>query len=213
MSNCIYILFSRQNTKIGRFIRLFLRNTRYSHVSVSLDPELRTVYSFARSRFDSPFSGGFVREYPSRFLISDRDINVKICKVELTEKEYIDAKSRLQYCLNHQDEMLYNLYDALLTPLNRRFRLKNAYTCVGFAAYILGVYDQIPNIHALEDLCKDSIVYEGSLKALIEQFRITAPNDGYFNHQGLYAAAKDFVKLNKRLLVRYRKHSIKKAAK
>lgn len=37
MQRCMYVLFSRQNTKIGRFIRVFLRSSRYSHVALSLD--------------------------------------------------------------------------------------------------------------------------------------------------------------------------------
>lgn len=64
MQRSMYVLFSRQNTKIGCFIRVFLRNSRYSHVALSLDEKLYTVYSFSRKRHDSPFSGGFVREYP-----------------------------------------------------------------------------------------------------------------------------------------------------
>lgn len=46
MQRCMYVLFSRQNTKIGCFIRVFLRNSRYSHVALSLDEKLYTVYSF-----------------------------------------------------------------------------------------------------------------------------------------------------------------------
>ena len=40
MQRCMYVLFSRQNTKIGCFIRVFLRNSRYSHVALSLDEKL-----------------------------------------------------------------------------------------------------------------------------------------------------------------------------
>ena len=68
MQRCMYVLFSRQNTKIGCFIRVFLRNSRYSHVALSLDEKLYTVYSFSRKRHDSPFSGGFIRTRPASSL-------------------------------------------------------------------------------------------------------------------------------------------------
>ena len=59
-ARCIYIMLSRTNTGIGRIIRLFLRTSRYNHVSAALDGRLFLLYSFSRARKDSPFSGGFV---------------------------------------------------------------------------------------------------------------------------------------------------------
>ena len=82
---CLYVLFSRQNTKIGRFIRVFLRNSRYSHVTVALDDLLYAMYSFSRKRHDSPFSGCFMREYPSHFFVGGRDLQAKLCRVELDD--------------------------------------------------------------------------------------------------------------------------------
>lgn len=64
MQRCMYVLFSRQNTKIGCFIRVFLRNSRYSHVALSLDEKLYTVYSFSRKRHDSPFRAALCANIP-----------------------------------------------------------------------------------------------------------------------------------------------------
>ena len=95
MQRCMYVLFSRQNTKIGCFIRVFLRNSRYSHVALSLDEKLYTVYSFSRKRHDSPFSGGFMREYPVHYIINAMDVPIKLCRVDMTEEEYAAARARL----------------------------------------------------------------------------------------------------------------------
>ncbi len=52
MQRCMYVLFSRQNTKIGCFIRVFLRNSRYSHVALSLDEKLYGILLFTqKARF------------------------------------------------------------------------------------------------------------------------------------------------------------------
>lgn len=202
--NCLYILFSRQNTKIGRFIRLFLRNSRYSHVSVSMDGKLYHVYSFSRRRLDSPFSSGFVREYPQHFLLGGRDLNVKLCRVPLTPEEYQRVLSKLEYCMRNEGRMLYNLYDALLLPFGHRVRMQDAYTCVGFAAYLLNMED-VTDIGDLEKRLEDATVYDGSLMELIERCRPAMPEpDDYFVRRGLRAAAADLHMLNKRLRQRRR---------
>ncbi len=50
MQRCMYVLFSRQNTKIGRFIRVFLRSSRYSHVALSLDEKLIRCVRFFKEK-------------------------------------------------------------------------------------------------------------------------------------------------------------------
>ena len=101
MQRCMYVLFSRQNTKIGCFIRVFLRNSRYSHVALSLDEKLYTVYSFSRKRHDSPFSGGFMREYPVHYIINAMDVPIKLCRVDMTEEEYCQESHSLQIVQSH----------------------------------------------------------------------------------------------------------------
>lgn len=202
---CLYILFSRQNTKIGRFIRLFLRNSRYSHVAVSLDGKLYTMYSFSRTRHDSPFSGTFVREYPNHYFIGDRDLNVKLCRVGLTQEAYDEAMKKLAHCLTHKSRMLYNLFDALVLPFGRRVRMRDAYTCVDFAAYLLGIDAENANIGSLEARLEDCCVYEGSLRELIAMNGVTPPfDDDYYVRRGLAAAARDLFVLQKKLRRRMR---------
>ncbi len=203
--NCLYILFSRQNTKIGRVIRVFLRNSRYTHVSVAMDSGLYAMYSFSRRRLDSPFSSGFVREYPRHFFLGGKDLDVKLCRVPFTAEEYRRAIGRLEHCKTHESRMLYNLYDALLLPLGRRARMPDAFTCVGFAAYLTGM-DEVRDIGDLEARLKDCTVYEGSLRALVDRFDPPLPeNDDYYERRGLIAAARDFFTLNAKLRRRRRR--------
>lgn len=119
MQRCMYVLFSRQNTKIGCFIRVFLRNSRYSHVALSLDEKLYTVYSFSRKRHDSPFSGGFMREYPVHYIINAMDVPIKLCRVDMTEEEYAAARARLNDAIERSESMIYNLFDAAALPFGK----------------------------------------------------------------------------------------------
>jgi len=199
-NKCLYVLFSRQNTKIGRFIRLFLRNSRYSHVTVALDGSLYAMYSFSRKRHDSPFSGCFMREYPSHFFIGGRDLQVKLCRVELDDEAYARVMQRIEHCRTHSSRMLYNLYDAFALPFKRRVRLRDAYTCVDFAAFLLGMDADVNSIGALEQRLNRSCVYEGSLKEYIDVTgAITPEGDDYFIRRGLVAATRDLVVLQTKL--------------
>ena len=47
MDNAVYIVFSATPTGTGRLIRKATRN-QYNHVSLSLNRDIRKMYSFAR---------------------------------------------------------------------------------------------------------------------------------------------------------------------
>ena len=194
----LYVLFSRQNTKIGRFIRIFLRNSRYSHVTVALDGSLYAMYSFSRRRHDSPFSGCFMREYPSHFFVGGRDLTVKLCRVELDEEAFSRVMDRIEHCRTHSSRMLYNLYDAFALPFKRRVRLRDAYTCIDFAAFLLDT--DVNNIGALEQKLNPHCVYEGSLMDYIQATGAFTPeDDDYFTPCGRVAAARDLIALQTKL--------------
>lgn len=193
----LYIVLSRTNTGIGRLIRLFLRGSRYNHVSAALDGRLYLLYSFSRTRKDSPFSGGFVQEYPSRYLAMGKNVDVKVFRVPLPEAEYRVALDKLSYCRAHQEEMLYNLFDALLLPFHRRYPLADAYTCLAFSAYLLGMED-LGSIGALEERLAPHLMYEGGLRAVIpydKTIAAEAEEHAYFERCGRVAAIRDFFAL------------------
>lgn len=202
MQRCMYVLFSRQNTKIGCFIRVFLRSSRYSHVALSLDEKLYTVYSFSRKRHDSPFSGGFVREYPVDYIINAMDVPIKLCRVDMTEEEYAAARARLNDSIERSERLIYNLFDAMALPFGKRYRLKDAYTCVSFASYVLGM-DDVKDIGDLENRLSRNTVFDGGLNELIAKHGLTPPEgDRYYERRGLIAAARDLCTLVKRLMLR-----------
>ena len=64
MQRCMYVLFSRQNTKIGCFIRVFLRNSRYSHVALSLDENFIRYTPFHAKGTIRPFRAALCANTP-----------------------------------------------------------------------------------------------------------------------------------------------------
>lgn len=203
-ARCIYIVLSRTNTGIGRLVRLFLRGSRYNHVSAALDGRLFPLYSFSRARKDSPFSGRFVQEYPSRYLATGENVDIKVFRVPLAAQEYSDALSKLDYCRAHREEMLYNLFDAILLPFHRRYPLADAYTCLAFCTYLLGMGD-ISSIHMLEERLAPHLIYEGDLRSIIPYDKTTAAEAeerAYFERRGRIAAVRDFFALCRGLWAR-----------
>lgn len=55
----IYIVLTHTGTTLSKIIKNYT-NDEFSHVSISLDSELKEMYSFGRLNAYNPFWGGFV---------------------------------------------------------------------------------------------------------------------------------------------------------
>lgn len=189
--NNIYVVFVATNTFMGRMIRLFTRN-QYSHVTITFDPELSKMYSFARYHINSPISGGFVTERPERYLHGNNDVTVKICKLALTQEEYNRINEEITYFQKYGDIMIYNTLNALLSLLGKRLAADNMFTCLEFVTYLLR-YPNIIAIRELERRLEDHIVYQGSLRdtAVLEQ--ASTEEDDFFQKRRPIGVAYDTV--------------------
>ena len=83
----IYIVLSFTGTILSRIVKLYTRK-EYSHVSISLDKDLKHMYSFGRLNPYNPFWGGFVQESPNygtfkRF----KNSKIKIYSMEVSDEE------------------------------------------------------------------------------------------------------------------------------
>ena len=57
----IYLILTHTGTTLSTIIKCYTKD-EFSHVSIALDKELNTMYSFGRLRPSNPFIGGFVHE-------------------------------------------------------------------------------------------------------------------------------------------------------
>ena len=135
-NNCLYVVFSSTPYKMGRFIRVMTRH-RYNHVAVSLDPELRWLYSFARHYRNTPFYGGFVRETPARYRYRGRVARIKVCAIPITDAQRSELETLLRGMKRASRRYRYNLLSATTVLFHRRVRLPNAYTCVEFVVDLI----------------------------------------------------------------------------
>lgn len=136
LDDLIYIVFSATPYKMGRFIRLFTGG-KYNHVSVSSDSKLTELYSFARRYRRAPFIGGFVREHSERFSVNGKCTDIMICAVPVSKMKKELLMSRLAEMKREREKYIYNFFSAAAVPFHRKIRIKDAYTCVEFAVYML----------------------------------------------------------------------------
>ena len=164
--NHLYVVFSSTKCGIGSFIR-FMTGNCYNHTSVTLDPSLSTLYSFARYHKSAPFYAGFVCESCLRY--QGQAAKIKVAAIPLTDEQYNMAKDFFDDMKSSKDKYIYNLLSAITNITRRKVNINNAYTCVEFAVKTIdtvGINNQISSLNfytikELENLLSDKVVYEG----------------------------------------------------
>lgn len=189
--NYLYVVFVSTNTIMGKGIRLFTRN-KYSHVTITFDRDLRSMYSFARYHINSPIYGGFVVERPGRYLHGEQDVLVKICEIPLEQKEYERIRREIEYFQQNRKVMIYNTINAMLSLLGKRLNVKNMYTCLEFATYLLR-YPRMNAILELERRLAEHVVYTGSLRDTADWQQEQIEEDEFFRRRKAIGIAYDTV--------------------
>lgn len=163
----VYVVFMVTATGVGKFIRIMTKHS-YNHTSLSLYPDLRVFYTFARHHENTPFYGGFVKESLRRFP-RDARTRIKVCRLRLTAEQYAALCDFLRPFLENPKEYVYNLLSAATTVGARRLKLSKSYTCVEFVTDALlasGYLESAPEfcpIKELEVLLEENVIYEGTV--------------------------------------------------
>ena len=167
--NNVYVVFSRTNTVMGKFIRFFTKN-EFNHVSLCFDSDLMRLYSFGRFHVNSPLVGGFVIETPERILYKDRDIKIKVCRLSLDAASFDGICNRVSEIVNNRSRIIYNSLSALSSVFHKKCPVNNAFTCIEFVTYVLDKYEAV-TIRDLENALEDCVIYNGSYKSYINSIR------------------------------------------
>ena len=136
----VYVVFSSTQYMIAKCIRT-LTHHRYNHVSISLDGNLQTLYSFARRYEDTPFCGGFVVETPERYMRRNVAASVQVCAIPVTDAQHDAIRAHLQAYQSEAKEYVYNYIGALTFLFRRRIALEKCHTCVDFATELASMTD------------------------------------------------------------------------
>lgn len=170
----VYIVLSYSGTKASRFLKLFT-SAKYTHVSICLDKNLNTFYSFARRNIKMPIFGGFVIEHPDEGIFGMYPAICKIYRVPVTEKQYRGIQKDIKSMLSDYDNHKYNFLGCLLIFFGIRYKRQKKFTCTQFVDYVLK-HNGVNITNVPWELCKPqdfdkpgmNNVYIGAMKDLIK---------------------------------------------
>ena len=166
----IYIVITRTGTLLSKIIGK-VSNATYNHASVSLDSELRTMYSFGRLHAYNPIIGGFVMEGPDfgtfkRF----HEADAIVLRVPVTEAQYQELSACLKSMYAEKRQYHYNLPGLVLAGVGIVWRRQNWYYCSEFVRDILDRFsildaNEYNAIVKPEDFLEGyEVVYTGKLR-------------------------------------------------
>jgi hypothetical protein len=148
MEKHVYIVVSQTGTLLSRFLK-FVTKAEYNHASISLVPDLATMYSFGRKNPYNPFWAGFVTE-SARFGTFKRfsKTRVVVLDIAVSEEQYLAIQRRIQTMLALKKHYHYNYLGLWLAGLRICYRQKRCFYCSEFVKDLLEKHD----IHGVQDL-------------------------------------------------------------
>lgn len=178
MEREIYIVLTNSGTLPGHLVSK-MTHFYYSHVMLSLQPDLREMYSFGRRNVRNFLNGGFVIEQPNgAFFTRFSETQCHILALTVTSEQHLRLENALQPFLAHPQRYRYDFIGCALRYLGCKKTFDRHYTCSHFVAELLesaGI-SQFPAGTMLarpEDFMKITgitTVYEGKLKDLNSDF-------------------------------------------
>jgi len=179
MEQHVYIVISQTGTLLSRFLK-FVTKAEYNHASISLVPDLATMYSFGRKNPYNPFWAGFVTE-SARFGTFKRFSKTRIVVLDIavSEEQYLAISRRIQTMLVLKKHYRYNYLGLWLAGLRICYRQKRCFYCSEFVKDVLekqeikGVRQMNPIVQPIHFLSLPTAqqIYAG----LLQDYRFVRP--------------------------------------
>ena len=148
----IYIVISKTGTILSRVIGI-ITGDYYAHASLSLDKELRYMYSFGRLHPYNPFLGGFVHESIDHGTFKRfKNTKALIIEVPVETKDYNTLALIIKDLESNKRRYSYNYIGVALAPFGICYKHKNTYYCSEFVRDVL-VKANILN-YSIEEIIK-----------------------------------------------------------
>lgn len=133
----IYLLLTNSNAIASRLIRAATGDA-YTHVSISLEPQLRSLYSFARLYTHFPLPGGFVRESLSGGYFGNHGgMPCAVYAMEISEEAYTYITERISGMCRQSRRYRYSLLGVMLCRLGLARDREYKFFCSQFVATML----------------------------------------------------------------------------
>lgn len=131
--NDVYIVLSMSGTKFSHFLKFFLKS-EFTHVSMSFDDNIGTMYSFGRKKYYMPWIAGYTEEHPYTGIFNKFNSDCEVLKLSLSDTEYSRLRETIKDTAEHADEYGYNFPGLIYTYFHRPHKLSKHFTCTQFVA-------------------------------------------------------------------------------
>lgn len=133
----VYITLTHTGTILSKVIKNYTKD-EFSHVSISLDEQLKQMYSFGRLHPYNPFWGGFVHEYIDKGTFKRfYRTKAKIYSLSITEEQYNKIKSIIQYMEKEKEHYKFNMLGLLAVGFHKKITKEYSFYCAEFVKYII----------------------------------------------------------------------------
>ena len=172
----IYIVLIQSPTVPAKLMNFFKRN-KYTHAALSLDEELRSMFSFGRHWTSYPCPCGFKQENFNEGVYGKcADLPGVVLELDVTDEQYEKAMVKLDEFILRSKHYKYNYLGVFANFFKVDYKHKNKFFCSEFVYYILyesGILDLgtsrvFVSPQELSTVSK-KVVYEGNLKTYVAQ--------------------------------------------
>ena len=172
----IYIVLTYTGTVLSNIIKLYTGN-EFSHISLSLDKELKEMYSFGRINPYIPFIGGFVHEHLEKGTFKRfKSTYTAVYSIKIPNYCYKKLVDDIKLMKENKSLYKYNFIGLLGFMVKKKIRRKNCFYCAEFVKYLLeksGMDVDLPMLIKPEDFKKINgmfLEYEGILREYSNDF-------------------------------------------
>lgn len=130
----IYFIFTDTGTYLSKIINYFTKKS-LNHVSIGIDKDLMTVYSFGRKTPRNPFNGGFVKEDIRGVFL--KDSRCAIYRFYITEMEFRRILHNIKQIERKKSYYKYNFLGLIGVLFKIEMNRKNALFCSQFVATVM----------------------------------------------------------------------------
>lgn len=167
----VYIILTYTGTALAHLIRLTTKD-EFAHVSISLDENLKEMYSFGRLNPYNPFFGGFVHESLEQgtFKRFENKTISKIYILNVTDYQYRKLKRQIKFMIKRKSKYKFNILGLILAKFRYKLSRSDCYYCAEFVKKIMdesNIENNLPEAVKPEDfknLKNIDLLYSGMLK-------------------------------------------------
>ena len=133
----IYIVLTYTGTILSQIIKRYTKD-EFSHISISLDIELKEMYSFGRLNPYYPFLCGFIHEYINRGTFK-RFYNTKtrVYSLDITSEQYEIIKNTIIQFQKNRKQYKFNFIGLFAAGFHIKRKKEQAFYCAEFVKYIM----------------------------------------------------------------------------